>query len=303
MKRAEIIQRIIRECSVQIPSIQRQYGISYKDAKSIIDELVATGEFAYVGGVNYGRVEKPYIPEPARIERTKPEEKKPFTLREYFENRLKNEAGNFDINDETELKRRALRLCIRNGTASATFLQRSFPIGYIQACKLLDWMEEQGCVSAPNGPFARKILITEDEIEEKLRLEKLDASEESPFDESDNFQDEQLKLLKETERQGKIDSDSPAKALHNLINRVQTEILPAHPSWNNEFEFRKEVRQKIEDIVKSDRNMGVKGAEKRAEACLAQAKDKKTAEVFERVVYEFRHTTPYEYSKLKKKYF
>ena len=298
MNRAEIIRCLLRESSVCIPTIQRQYGIGYKEAKSIVDELVATNEFAYVGGVTYGRKEKPYIPKPDKIIRAKSEEVKPLTLREYFENRLNGVSDDFDVNDETELKRRALRLCVRKGIASATFLQRSFPIGYIKACKLLDWMEEQGCISAPNGPFARKILITEDEIEKKLLLEPLDERDESPFDELDKFQEEKLKHLKETE-----ESVSPAKALHNLINRVQTEIVPAHPSWDNEFEFRRAVRQKIEEIVKSDKNMGVKGAEKRADVCLAQVKDKKTAEVLERVVYEFRHTSPYEYTKLKKKYF
>ena len=56
----------------------------------------------------------------------------------------------------------------------------------------------------------------------------------------------------------------------------------------------------------SDKNMGVKGAISKVESLFTAARrigNDKLAEVFERLILEFKNTTPYEYTKLKKKYF
>lgn len=56
---------------------------------------------------------------------------------------------------------------IENGNASTTFIQRKFAVGYSRARRILDQLESEGFVSAPdieNPANAREVLITEDEF-------------------------------------------------------------------------------------------------------------------------------------------
>ncbi len=54
----------------------------------------------------------------------------------------------------------ALKLCVEQGQASVSFIQRSLPVGYIGACKIVDWMESMGYVSAAMGSRPRRVLLT-----------------------------------------------------------------------------------------------------------------------------------------------
>ena len=56
MEREKIIQAIKKRKSTSIPSLQREYGISYGEAKGIVDELVHDKLLAYVGGIDYKNV-------------------------------------------------------------------------------------------------------------------------------------------------------------------------------------------------------------------------------------------------------
>jgi len=57
--------------------------------------------------------------------------------------------------EEDELRYKALKLIIDKGVASVSMFQRSFPIGYIRSCKLVDWMESKGYISAGGGSTPR----------------------------------------------------------------------------------------------------------------------------------------------------
>lgn len=54
----------------------------------------------------------------------------------------------------------ALKLCVEQGQASVSFIQRNFPVGYIESCKIVDWMESMGYVSAAMGSRPRRVLLT-----------------------------------------------------------------------------------------------------------------------------------------------
>ena len=43
-------------------------------------------------------------------------------------------------------------------------LQRRFPIGYVKACKIIDWMENMNYITQSEGSKPRKVLLSLDEF-------------------------------------------------------------------------------------------------------------------------------------------
>lgn len=68
---------------------------------------------------------------------------------------LNFEAGE---SEEDTLYQEALALIYREGKASTSFIQRHLKIGYNRAARLIDKMEEEGIVSAPNHVGKREVL-------------------------------------------------------------------------------------------------------------------------------------------------
>ena len=77
-----------------------------------------------------------------------------------------------DPDDDTdELLMDAIEMCVENGQASASALQRRFKIGYTRAGRMIDQMEERGIISGYEGSKPRKVLITKERWEE-LKMAK-----------------------------------------------------------------------------------------------------------------------------------
>ncbi|MCD8372344.1 MAG: DNA translocase FtsK [Clostridia bacterium] len=77
-----------------------------------------------------------------------------------------SEGGSFD-SDETKIDEvylRALKYCVESNKASVSMLQRRFPIGYMKACKIIDWMENMNYITKGEGPNSRKVLLSHDEF-------------------------------------------------------------------------------------------------------------------------------------------
>ena len=73
-----------------------------------------------------------------------------------------NGEGGKDSVDE--LMPRALKICIDNGFASITMLQRKLAIGFSRAGKIIDQMEERGYISSANGSKPRTVYTTIEEF-------------------------------------------------------------------------------------------------------------------------------------------
>lgn len=71
------------------------------------------------------------------------------------------EGGDAKI-DETFIK--ALKFCVMSNQASVSMIQRRFPVGYIKACKIIDWMENMNYVTQSEGSKPRKVLMTKEEF-------------------------------------------------------------------------------------------------------------------------------------------
>ena len=69
---------------------------------------------------------------------------------------------------QDELWLEALRICIKSNSASISMLQRKLSVGYFRAGRLIEWLEENGYISAFDGAKARRLLITKEEFEEKF---------------------------------------------------------------------------------------------------------------------------------------
>lgn len=59
---------------------------------------------------------------------------------------------------------RALKYCVMSNAASVSMIQRRFPIGYIKACKIVDWMENMNYITKAEGSKSRKVLLSKEEF-------------------------------------------------------------------------------------------------------------------------------------------
>jgi S-DNA-T family DNA segregation ATPase FtsK/SpoIIIE len=81
--------------------------------------------------------------------------------------RAKAEEEGADLdNDLDEMFFEAAEVVILTGQASASFLQRKMSIGYARAGRLIDQLQANGVVSAPDSKNKRDILMTSDHLKE-----------------------------------------------------------------------------------------------------------------------------------------
>lgn len=71
-----------------------------------------------------------------------------------------------DLDDSDELLPEAISLVVDEGQASISFLQRKLRIGYARSARIVDQMEDRGIVGGFEGSKPRKVLITEEDLNE-----------------------------------------------------------------------------------------------------------------------------------------
>lgn len=72
-----------------------------------------------------------------------------------------------DATDE-DLTRAAMDLVVRSGLGSTSMLQRKLQIGFARAGRIMDELERMGVVGPSEGPKARVVLMTVDQLEDQL---------------------------------------------------------------------------------------------------------------------------------------
>jgi len=71
----------------------------------------------------------------------------------------------FDISNDDDLYKDAVRVVIDSNKASASLLQRRLRIGYARAARLIENMEDQGIIGPADGARSREVLISDiDEV-------------------------------------------------------------------------------------------------------------------------------------------
>lgn len=361
MDKNAIINDIKANSGAEIAVLQQKFNVSYKEVKSVIDELVAKGTLVFESGVKYSYAKKADTTiedSRAELERRRAEairkvhknlseddeedddaeEKAAAERRAYLEarrqeliRRMQAEMEDDDDDDEEdseseendeeeisddELRYKALKLIVEKNAASVSMFQRSFPIGYIRSCKLIDWMESKGYVSEGGGSMPRKVLITKEEFE-KLYSEPHLVEDDESDEVFDNITNRIFYSNANESEESSIDSTEHKETMQNLVS-VLSKIadkkkapitayeMPLHPSWTNEDEFADVVMERMERLIKSDKRMGQVGAVKKAETYLEAVRDthdRKMVQVYERLVYEIKNTSNYLYGQLKKQFF
>ncbi|MGH8905181.1 MAG: DNA translocase FtsK, partial [Egibacteraceae bacterium] len=73
-----------------------------------------------------------------------------------------------DDADDVVLTRAAMELVVRSGLGSTSMLQRKLKIGFARAGRLMDELEQMGVVGPSEGPKARQVLLTVDDLNPRL---------------------------------------------------------------------------------------------------------------------------------------
>ncbi len=79
-------------------------------------------------------------------------------------NKPTNGNGGGDNNGVDPLLPQALKICIDNGVASTTMVQRKLSIGYPRAARIVDQMEERGYIASAEGSKQRAVYISIEEF-------------------------------------------------------------------------------------------------------------------------------------------
>lgn len=124
--------------------------------------------------------------------------------------------------DEEELRFKALKLCIERNVVSVSMFQRSFPIGYLRSCKLIEWMEGKGYVSIAVGSQPRRVLITKEQFDKLYSEPHLidedddddDLNIEAKFAEYEKFLEQHFS---DDDNDGEDEED---EVYDNIINRI-----------------------------------------------------------------------------------
>lgn len=147
------------------------------DSKTILDQygaekLIGQGDMLYMPA----NVSKPHRLQGSYVDETEIEEIVAFCKTQspvvYEENVIKEGADAImadikgeDATDE-DLTRAAMDLVVRSGLGSTSMLQRKLQIGFARAGRIMDELERMGVVGPSEGPKARVVLMTVDELED-----------------------------------------------------------------------------------------------------------------------------------------
>jgi DNA segregation ATPase FtsK/SpoIIIE, S-DNA-T family len=158
------------------------------DSRTILDAngaeaLLGRGDMLYLpsGSARLQRVHAPYVTEKeiaAVVEFWRAQGQAQYEQKFLEAPKDERAAGaggdgeSAESGENDELYQDAVRLVLEFGKASTSLLQRRLRIGYGRAAHLIDLMEQDGIVGAPDGPKPREVLKRPDwlnEVEESLR--------------------------------------------------------------------------------------------------------------------------------------
>lgn len=92
-------------------------------------------------------------------------------ITEYDENIIEQVQNYKEIylDDSDELLPNAIALVVEEGQASISLLQRRLKIGYARAARIVDEMEQRGIIGGYEGSKPRKVLVSQDDLEQMTK--------------------------------------------------------------------------------------------------------------------------------------
>ena len=93
-------------------------------------------------------------------------------------NSTDKDVNDLDDGDDTDpLLDEAIETVIETQTASTSFIQRRFKVGYARAGRIIDQMEERGIISGYQGSKPREVLMSKERWQE-LNMQTTEESEQ-----------------------------------------------------------------------------------------------------------------------------
>jgi S-DNA-T family DNA segregation ATPase FtsK/SpoIIIE len=76
---------------------------------------------------------------------------------------IENQTSDEEVDEYLE---QAIDMVVGDGQASVSYIQRKFKVGYSRAARIVDQLEERGIVGGHEGSKPRKVLITQEELDQ-----------------------------------------------------------------------------------------------------------------------------------------
>lgn len=233
MNKRAITKYIKERGKIDMPDLQERFGLDYSDAIKILSDLENGGEIKYCDGYTYE-----YIPETDR------------------------KSKSYVPKDKVEaMYVRALWECIKANRASPVTIIRSCAYGYNVSIQAIEWMEEEGYVSAAKSDVPwRDVLISREDfikkfgnIEDKQPLaqdDDTDFDEDSEDDADDDF-DEDIddENDEEDDDDGEDNDDDDNLNYHMFLKEPDPKNFPMRITFNPET---KKNRRDYDDFKNSD---------------------------------------------------
>lgn len=175
------------------PALQSELHLGYRELTGALKTLQEKGAIKFIGGMCYEYFTEPKKDDSSLKDRSEDEDDSAEKRRAYLEmrrqeiiRRMQEEMDNDDEDDESDYEDKCdevmtsdkktdssmpdpttlkvLHYCIQRQCASTSLIQRRFPIGYIRAVKIIDWMESMGYVASSNSSTSKKMLLTEEKF-------------------------------------------------------------------------------------------------------------------------------------------
>lgn len=212
------------ESQINVLDLMYETGLAYSDLQATLAALMEQKElvqldiktYEFIGDKNRN-ISKPTAMNPPKKSVSELDERRAYIEARRQEVIRRMQAETFDDDeedddddgdneedddemDEDKLRYKALKLCIEKNTASVSLFQRTFPIGYIRSCKLIDWMESKGYVSVDVGSRPRKVLITQEEFDKIFNEPHCEEAIHFDLDKDDDQDDDLDKKLAKYEK-------------------------------------------------------------------------------------------------------
>lgn len=284
MDKDNILNSIKNNGGAEIPALQEQFSLSYREAKKIIDELIADKRLSFESGLKYV-----YVKDADKNISAREEEKRDYyktaeerrieilkrlsRFNEYHNNEEDDDDNDSDDDDEED-----------DDDDSD------------------DDDDDYGLISSYYDKInseKQQVDLHDDIKKAKVNLGNLYTVNVDFKDSADNKNILISDLKPQTEEEK---SKIPILQKANIKTRKYAIAIPSHSLWCDENKFYLYVSERIERIVKSDKSMTLSGALKKAEISYEAVRDTvdlKMAQVYDRIVYEFKILGQLDYLKLR----
>ncbi|MGN0812254.1 MAG: DNA translocase FtsK [Candidatus Coproplasma sp.] len=182
---------------------------------------------------------------------------------------------------------RVLNFCVDYKRVAPSLIQRKFNTGFMEACKIIDWMRSKDYITQSDGIGGDKVLLSREQFDRLYG--GLDFSEEG--------EEEKRELPDAGELIAVIKAVRDKK-----LQPISADKKPDCSLWENKEEFMHALKERFNAIVIANEELGeaIREAEIRLDG-VRDTHDRAMVQLYERVVYELKNLTPGMYFVIHKK--